>query len=93
MLSDEYPEYGIQGPAKLGGTTFAMHLHCNDVDALIERAVQVGATLVRPAQDQFYGERSGMVRDPFGHEWLLGHELEALSPDEIKRRFDAEQRA
>ncbi len=47
MLSDEYPEHGIRGPASLGGTTFAMHLHCNNVDALIERAVQAGATVVR----------------------------------------------
>jgi PhnB protein len=87
MLSDEYPEYGIQGPATLGGTTFAMHLHCSNVDALIERAVQAGATLVRPAEDQFYGERSGMIRDPFGHEWLLGHSIEQVSPDEMQRRY------
>lgn len=87
MLSDEYPDHGIQGPATLGGTTFAMHLHCSNVDALIERAVQAGATLVRPAEDQFYGERSGMVRDPFGHEWLLGHSIEQVSPDEMQRRY------
>lgn len=87
MLSDEYPEYGIKGPATLGGTTFAMHLHCSNVDALIERAVLAGATLVRPAEDQFYGERSGMVRDPFGHEWLLGHSIEQVSPEEMQRRY------
>jgi uncharacterized glyoxalase superfamily protein PhnB len=87
MLSDEYPELGIRGPATLGGTTFAMHLHCSNVDALIERAVQAGATLVRPAEDQFYGERSGMIRDPFGHEWLLGHSIEQVSPDEMQRRY------
>jgi uncharacterized glyoxalase superfamily protein PhnB len=87
MLSDEYPEHGIRGPATLGGTTFAMHLHCSNVDALIERALQAGATLVRPAEDQFYGERSGMIRDPFGHEWLLGHSIEQVSPDEMQRRY------
>jgi uncharacterized glyoxalase superfamily protein PhnB len=87
MLSDEYPEHGIRGPATLGGTTFAMHLHCSNVDALIEQAVQAGATLVRPAEDQFYGERSGMIRDPFGHEWLLGHSIEQVSPDEMQRRY------
>jgi uncharacterized glyoxalase superfamily protein PhnB len=87
MLSDEYPEHGIRGPVTLGGTTFAMHLHCSNVDALIERAVQAGATLVRPAEDQFYGERSGMIRDPFGHEWLLGHSIEQVSPDEMQRRY------
>ena len=88
MLSDEYPEYGIQGPAKLGGTSFAMHLHCDNADALIERAVQAGATLVRPAEDHFYGERSGMIRDPFGHEWLIGHSIEQVSPEEMQRRYD-----
>ena len=87
MLSDEYPEHGIRGPATLGGTSFAMHLHCNNVDALIERATQAGATVVRPAKDQFYGERSGMIRDPFGHEWLLGHSIEDVSTDEMQRRY------
>jgi uncharacterized glyoxalase superfamily protein PhnB len=87
MLSDEYPECGIRGPKALGGTTFAMHLHCNDVDALIERAVQAGAELVRPAEDHFYGERSGMVRDPFGHEWLLGHHIEEVTPEQMQARY------
>jgi uncharacterized glyoxalase superfamily protein PhnB len=67
MLSGEYPERGISGPARLGGTTFSIHLHCDNADALIDRAVQAGATLVRPPKDEFYGERGGMVRDPFGH--------------------------
>ncbi len=87
MLSDEYPESGIQGPASLGGTAFAMHLHCNNADALIQRAVQAGATLIRPAQDHFYGERSGTVRDPFGHEWLLGHSIEQVTPEEMQTRY------
>lgn len=89
MLSDEYPEYGIQGPATLGGTTFAMHLHVDDADALIRRAVEAGATLVREPKDQFYGERSGTVRDPSGHEWSIGHEIEKVSPEEMQRRYDA----
>lgn len=88
MLSDEYPECGIQGPAKLGGTTFAMHLHCTDADAFIKRAEEAGATIVRPAKDEFYGERSGMIRDPFGHEWLLGHPIETVTPEEMQRRYD-----
>lgn len=89
MLSDEYPEYGIQGPATLGGTTFAMHLHVDDADALIRRAVEAGATLVREPKDQFYGERGGVVRDPFGHDWNIGHEIEKVSPEEMQRRYDA----
>jgi uncharacterized glyoxalase superfamily protein PhnB len=89
MLSDEFPEFGIQGPAALGGTTFTLHLHVDDADALIRRAVEAGAELVRPATDQFYGERSGTVRDPFGHEWNIGHEIEKVAPEEMQRRYDA----
>ena len=64
MLSDEFPEYGIPGPQTLGGTTLTIHLHVDDADALIARAVAAGATLVRPPQDQFYGERSGTRARP-----------------------------
>ena len=88
MLSDEYPEMGICGPASLGGTSFTIHLHVDDADVLIRRAVESGATLVRPASDQFYGERSGTVRDPFGHEWNIGHEIEKVTPQEMQRRYD-----
>lgn len=88
MLSDEYPEFGIKGPASIGGTSFTIHLHVDDADALIQRAVEAGATLVRPASDQFYGEHSGTVRDPFGHEWNIGHEIEKVTPQEMQRRYD-----
>ncbi|MCU1238900.1 MAG: Glyoxalase family protein [Candidatus Solibacter sp.] len=87
MLADEYPEYGTQGPITLGGTTVAMHLHVDAVDALVDRAVGAGATLVRPLENQFYGERTGVIRDPFGHEWLLGEQIEAMTPEEMQRRF------
>jgi uncharacterized glyoxalase superfamily protein PhnB len=89
MLSDEYPEHGLGGPETVGGTTFCIHLHVDDADRAIARAVAAGATLVRPAADAFYGERSGTVRDPFGHEWLLGHSIEEVSPEEMQRRWDA----
>ncbi|MEZ4278869.1 MAG: VOC family protein [Myxococcota bacterium] len=89
MLSDEYPESGIRGPESLGGTSFTIHLHVDDADALIRRAIDAGAQLVRPPSDQFYGERSGTVRDPFGHEWNIGHEIERLTPEEMQRRYDA----
>ena len=75
MLSDEYPEHGFRGPLSLGGTTFAIHLHVADVDTAFEQAVSAGASVVRPPQNHFYGERSGTLRDPFGHEWLLGGHL------------------
>jgi PhnB protein len=89
MLSDEYPEYQFHGPRTLGGTTFSIHLHVDDADQLMARAVAAGATVLHPLKDQFYGERSGSVRDPFGHEWLLGHEIEKVSPEEMQRRFTA----
>jgi uncharacterized glyoxalase superfamily protein PhnB len=89
MLSDEYPEMNIVGPQTLGGTSFSIHLHVDDADAWIERAVAAGATVLRPAADAFYGERSGSVRDPFGHEWLLGHQVEEVSTEEMQRRYTA----
>lgn len=89
MLSDEYPEFGLAGPETVGATTFSIHLHVDDADAAIARAVEAGATLLRPASDAFYGERGGTVRDPFGHEWLLGHQLEEVTPEEMQRRYDA----
>jgi PhnB protein len=88
MLSDEYPELGLGGPQSVGGTTFSIHLHVDDADALIERAVAAGATLLRPPTDAFYGERGGSVRDPFGHEWLIGHSIEEVAPEEMQRRYD-----
>jgi uncharacterized glyoxalase superfamily protein PhnB len=87
MLSDEYPEHGIKGPETLGGTSFSLHLHVADVDAAFQRAVQAGATVARPLANQFYGERSGTVRDPFGQEWLLGGHIEDVTPEEMQRRY------
>lgn len=89
MLSEEFPEYGLVGPQSVGSTTFSLHLHVDDADAMLLRAVELGASQVRPAQDHFYGERSGTVRDPFGHEWIIGHTLEAVSPEEMQRRYTA----
>src|SRR5258708_25591586 len=89
MLADEYPEYGIQGPQALGGTTVAIHLHVDNVDALMSQAVEAGATVVRELKDQFYGERSGSVRCPFRHEWLLGQHIETVTPEEMQRRYSA----
>jgi PhnB protein len=89
MLSEEYPEMDIVGPKTLGGTTFSIHLHVDNADAWIARAVEAGGTVVRPARDAFYGERSGTVRDPFGHEWLLGHQIEEVSTKEMQSRYTA----
>ena len=89
MLSEEFPEYGLLGPASVGGTSITMHVHVDDADTAIARAVAAGATLVRPAADQFYGERSGTVRDPFGHEWNFGHAIEKVTTEEMQRRYTA----
>ena len=89
MLSDEYPEHNIRGPRTLGGTTFSMHLHVADVDKAFEQAVAAGASVVGPLQDQFYGDRSGAICDPFGHQWTIATHKEDVSPKEMKQRLDA----
>jgi PhnB protein len=89
MLSEEYPEYGMLGPQAPGTTGMAIHLHVDNADELAARAVAAGATMVREPADQFYGERSCLIRDPFGHEWMLGHEIEKVTPEEMQRRFTA----
>lgn len=83
MLADEHPEGGFLSPSSLGGTATRFHLHVDDVDLLARRAVEAGATLLREPADQEHGERQCLLRDPFGHEWLLGHEIEALSAEEV----------
>lgn len=87
MLSDEYPECGIRSPLSIGATSVTLHLHVDDADAVIAEAVRAGATLERAPENAFYGERSGVVRDPFGHRWNIGHSIEQLSPDEMQRRY------
>lgn len=89
MLSEEYPELGILAPRREGGTGSGIHLHVDDCDAFLARAVAAGAVVLRPPQDHFYGERSGALRDPFGHEWLVGHEIEKVTPAEMQRRYTA----
>lgn len=89
MLSDPYPEHGIQPPIVGGRPGLSLHLHVDDADAVIARAVAAGATLIRAASDAFYGERSGAFLDPFGHEWRIGHEIEQVAPEEMQRRWDA----
>lgn len=89
MLSDEYPEMGIQGPQDAQPTSVTLHIHTDDADAMVQRALDAGATLVRACEDHFYGERSGTVRDPFGHRWLIGHAIEEVAPEEMQRRYTA----
>ena len=89
MLSDPYPEYGLNAPAGDDDMGTTVHLHVENADAMAERAVAAGAEMLMPPTDQFYGERSCRLRDPFGHTWLLGHEIEKLTPEEMQARYDA----
>ena len=89
MLSDEYPEMGTQSPETVGGTPTMLHLYVEDVDAVAKQAVAAGAVIERPVEDQFYGDRGGKLRDPFGHVWWIATHIEDLSPDEMKRRAEA----
>jgi PhnB protein len=89
MLGDENPERGVRGPLSLGGTTVAIHLHLANVDQAFDQAVQAGASIVMPLKNQFWGERMAIVRDPFGHEWLLGGHLEDLTAEEMQLRYTA----
>lgn len=89
MLADEFPERNIRGPESLGGSPVMIHLYIGDVDGVARRAVALGAKEIRPVQNQFYGDRSGMFSDPFGHQWNISTHVEDLSPEEIGKRAAA----
>jgi len=87
MLSDEFPEHGLRGPRPNEGTVVTIHLHVDNTDAVMERAAAAGAVIERAPQNQFYGERSGILRDPFGHRWNIGHHIEDVSSEEMQQRY------
>ncbi len=89
MLADEFPERNIRGPESLGGTPVMIHLYIEDIDTVAKRAVAAGAKEIRPVQDQFYGDRSGMFADPFGHQWNIATHVEDLTAEEIGKRASA----
>jgi len=89
MLSDEYPEMGARSPESLGGSPVMLHIYVEDVDTVVARALQAGATLARPVENQFYGDRGGMLVDPFGHKWWVSTHVEDVAPDELERRAKA----
>jgi PhnB protein len=86
MLGDESPEANCRGPESFGGSPISLHVYVEDVDAVVARAVSHGAKLTRPVEDQFYGDRSGTIEDPFGHTWHFATHIEDVPPDEINRR-------
>lgn len=92
MLADEHPEISALGPASLGGSPVGILLYVKDVDAVFKRAVAAGATVERPLADQFYGDRMGGVKDPFGHRWYIATHVENVSREEMQRRMTAQHR-
>jgi PhnB protein len=88
-LSDEHPEMDVKAPETLGGSPVAISLYVKDVDAVVERAKSAGATVLRPVEDQFYGDRGGKLKDPFGHVWWIATHKEDVSEPEMKRRAAA----
>ena len=89
MLADEHPEMGHRGPKALGGSPVNIMIYVEDADALFQAALAGGATQLRPMEDQFYGDRSGMITDPFGHTWTIATHIEDVAPDAMERRMKA----
>lgn len=89
MLADEHPSMDAFGPETRGGTSVGLLIYVEDVDAVAERTIAAGATVVRPVKDQFYGDRSGTFNDPFGHQWTVATHIEDVTPEEIDRRMAA----
>ena len=93
MLADEFPERGYLGPISRGGTTVSLLLYVDSVDEAFARALAAGATQESAPADQFYGDRTGTLLDPFGHRWTLATHIEDVSSDEMRRRMAASEEA
>lgn len=89
MLADENLEWGNKGPETLGGTPVGLAIYVPDCDAVFAQAVAAGATVKKPVEDQFYGDRSGTITDPFGHMWTISTHIEDVSHQEMESRFQA----
>ena len=89
MMADEHPEMGAVGPETLGGSAVSLMIYVPDVDAFTEKAIKEGLTVMKAVQDQFYGDRSGYFKDPFGHLWSFATHIEDVSPEEMNERATA----
>ncbi len=89
MLADESPEMGYVGPATLGGTPVSIMIYVEDVDTVFNQAIAAGGEQLKPLEDQFYGDRSGSLKDPFGHQWHVATHKEDVSPEEMDKRMAA----
>ena len=88
FIADEYPDFGAISPDTLGGSPVKFHLSVTDCDAFVAHALSHGATVLRPAKLEFYGERSALLADPFGYSWFVGSKVEDVSPQEMQRRWN-----
>jgi uncharacterized glyoxalase superfamily protein PhnB len=88
FLADEVDGMGARAPQSVGGTTITLHLYVNDVDASFARALAAGAQVRMPVSDMFWGDRYGMLSDPFGHLWSLATHVEDVRPEEVRRRAE-----
>jgi PhnB protein len=89
MLADEAPQCDARSPQSIGGTPVSLMLYLEDVDAVVARAVSLGAKVLMPIKDQFYGDRSGTIADPFGHKWTVATHTEDVPPEEMEKRAAA----
>lgn len=87
MISDEFPDFGALSPDTIGGSPVKLYIRVDNVDEIFARALDLGGIETRPVKDQFFGERSGALMDPFGHTWFLSMKIEDVSPDEMQRRW------
>lgn len=89
MLSDEFPEWNCLSPVSIGGSATTVMIYFEDVDSVVEQAVSAGAKVLQPLTDQFYGDRSCKLQDPYGHVWMFATHKEDVAPDELQRRAEA----
>ena len=89
MLADEHPDLGHVGPQTLGGTSVGIMIYVDDVDTMFKKAISGGGQEIKPLQDQFYGDRSGTLKDPFGHMWTVATHVEDVAPEEMEKRMAA----
>ena len=88
MLADEFPEFGAVSPQSVGNSSSGLHIYVSNVDEAFDRAVKAGASVTMPVGDQFWGDRYGQLKDPFGHKWSIATHVKDMSADEMKRSMD-----
>jgi PhnB protein len=93
MLADEHPEMDVRGPHAYGGTAVSFLLYVEDVDRVFADALRAGARQLRAVENKFYGDRAGMLEDPFGHQWMIATHVEDVTPEEMRRRAAQQSQA